>query len=142
MLTFDKVVSEVSDVVLCDSLYARHVPGSGPDIDEDDMAPFLSFARRAAAGEKNFFFSQLYPPEEKYRDNTTTLTASYLIEHVGAKKVPCTQKTCLDTPILYRADMNGFHIYGYAGMTNQDHFNHLYGMHDLLRQTSLNDVKK
>jgi hypothetical protein len=141
LLTFEEIVPLISDVVLCDSLYANHTQGPESDIDDIHIGPFLAFARRAAAGEKTFLFSQLYPPEEKYRNNTTTLTAMYLIEHVGAKKVECKDKTSFGTPILYRADMNGFHVFGYAGMTNQDHFNHLYGMHDLFKLTSLKDAK-
>lgn len=142
LLTFDEIVSLVTDVVLCDSLYAGHVAGPHSELDDMQVAPFLAYARRAAAGEKNLFFSQLYPPEEQYRENGTTLTATYLIEHVGAKKVPTTGKSSRGAAILYRADMNGFHVFGYAGMTNQDHADHLYAMHDLLKQTSLVDVKK
>jgi len=141
ILTFEDVVPHISDVVLCDSLYCRRIGGENSQLDELQMAPFLDFARRAAAGEKNFFFSQLYPPEEKYRGNTTTETASYLITHVGAKKVECNEKTSRGTPIVYRAEMNGFHVYGYSGMTNQDHFEHLFSMHDLLKKTSLPDAK-
>ena len=142
LLTFEEVTDRISDVVLCDSLYAKHVAGLDSELDDLQMQPFVAFARRAAAGEKNLFYSQLYPPEEQYRRNTTTLTAEYLIEHVGARKAACTQKTSLGTPILYRSDMNGFHVLGYSGMTNQDHFDHLYSMHDLLKQTSLKDAKK
>jgi hypothetical protein len=142
LLTYEETTARINDVVLCDSLYARHVAGPDSELDDYQMKPWVEFARRAAAGEKNFFFSQLYPPEEKYRKNTTTLTADYLIQHVGAKKVADTGKTSRGTPILYRSDMNGFHVLGYAGMTNQDHFDHLYAMHDLLKQTSLSDAKK
>jgi len=106
------------------------------------MAPFLAYARRAAAGEKNLFFSQLYPPEEQYRENRTTLTAQYLLERVGPKKAPTTGKTSRGADILYRAEMNGFHVFGYSGMTNQDHADHLYSMHDLLKQTSLKDMTR
>jgi len=141
LLSFQEIVPLISDVVLCDSLYANHVAGPESELDDLQLKPFLDYARLAAAGEKNFVFSQLYPPEEKYRTNTTTLTAAYLMEHVGAKKVDSKEKTSFGTPILYRAGMNGFHVFGYAGMTNQDHFNHLYGMHDLLKLTSLKDAK-
>src|SRR3954471_13229339 len=53
LLSFDEVVSRVTDVVLCDSLYAGHVAGPHSELDEMQMAPFLAYARRAAAGEKN-----------------------------------------------------------------------------------------
>jgi hypothetical protein len=142
ILTFDDVVQHVSDVVLCDSLYCRRIGGENSDLDELQMAPFLDYARRAAAGEKNFFFSQLYPPEEQYRGNTTTQTAEYLIHHVGAKKMPLqNEKTSRGTPVVYKAEMNGFHVFGYSGMTNQDHFEHLFSMHDVMKKTSLPDAK-
>ena len=141
ILTFDDVMTHVSDIVLCDSLYAKRIAGDTSDLDDLQLQPFLDYARRTAAGEKNLFFSQLYPPEERYRGNTTTQTAEYLIDHVGAKKVPANGKTSRGTPIVYRAEMNGFHVYGYAGMTNQDHFDHLFAMHDLMKQTSLADAK-
>jgi hypothetical protein len=123
--------------VLCDSLYAQHVAGPDSELDELQLKPFLEYARLAAKGEKNLFFSQLFPPEEQYRRNTTTLAAQYLIDHVGAKKVETKDKTSRGTPILYRAETKGFHVYGYAGTTNQDHADHLYAMHDLLARTSL-----
>jgi hypothetical protein len=141
ILTFEDITAHVSDVVLCDSLYATRVAGANSELDDLQMAPFLDYARRAAAGEKNFLFSQLYPPEEQYRGNTTTQTALYLIHHVGAKIVQVDEKTSRGIPIVYRADMNGFHVCGYAGMTNQDHFEHLFCMHELLKRTSLDDAK-
>ena len=141
VLTFPDVTEHVTDVVLCDSLYATRIAGANSELDDLQMAPFLDYAKRAAAGEKNFFFSQLYPPEEQYRGNTTTQTAAYLIAHVGAKKVTCNEKTSRGTPIVYRAEMNGFHVFGYSGMTNQDHFEHLFSMHDLMKQTSLDNAK-
>ena len=57
LLTFDDVMTHVTDVVLCDSLYAKRIAGENSEIDDLQMAPFLDYARKAAAGEKNFFFS-------------------------------------------------------------------------------------
>jgi hypothetical protein len=129
----------ITDVVLADSLYARRL--NDTQLDPEQMAPFVAFAKRAANGECIFLFSQLYPQEEKYRTNTTTLAANALIDAVGAERKPSDQVSSRGSKILYRADLKGFHIFGYAGMTNQDHFDHLYGMCDLLRQTSLSDAK-
>ncbi|MCX7018616.1 MAG: hypothetical protein WCK47_11600 [bacterium] len=35
------------------------------------------------------------------------------------------------------ADTGNLHIFGYTGMTNQDHFNHFYAIGDLFKLTSL-----
>jgi hypothetical protein len=128
----------VSDVVLCDSLYARD-KASGK-IDPVAIDPFLRFARRAADGDGVFLFSHLYPPEEQYRGNGTTVCAAFLVDTLGVERKPGGGVSSRGTPILYRADKGNFHVLGYAGMTNQDHFDHFYSAADLLKRTSLSDV--
>jgi hypothetical protein len=125
----------ITDVVLADSLYAKRL--SDTQLDPEQMAPFVAFAKRAANGECIFLFSQLYPPEEKYRTNTTTLAANYLIDQVGAKRKESDTKNSRGAKLVYRADLKGFHVLGYAGMTNQDHFEHFYSVCDLFRETWL-----
>lgn len=127
----------ISDVVLADSLYAPRVEGEPDKLDPEAMAPFLDYARRAASGRCTFWFSQLCPPEERYRTNTTTLAANYLIDRVGAKRQPASSRNSRGATLLYRADLGGFHVLGYAGMTSQDHFDHFYAAGDLIRETSL-----
>jgi hypothetical protein len=129
----------ITDVVLADSLYARRL--SETQLDPQQLAPFLAFAKRAATGECTFLFSHLYPPEEKYRTNTTTLAATYLIEKVGAERKPADVKNTRGAKLLYRADLRGCHVLGYAGMTNQDHFEHFYSVSDLFRETSLTNAE-
>jgi hypothetical protein len=135
LLNQDDLLTSVSDVVLADSLYAQRVSSEGA-IMPASIESFSRFARRAARGECNFWFSQLYPPEEKYRNNTTTLTAKYLIEQTGSEKKPASDTTSRGARVLYRADKRGFHVKGYAGMTTQDHFDHFYGISDLWKQIS------
>ena len=132
----------ITDVVLADSLYAPRLEGKLNTIDPEAMKPFLDYAQRAASGECTFIFSQLYPPKKKHRDNTTTLTAAYLIEKIGAKRTyPKSTYSSRKAKILYRADKGNFHILGYSGMTTQDHFEHFYGIADLYRETSLTNAK-
>jgi hypothetical protein len=130
-------LDRISDVVLADSLYAPRVAGKTNELDPAAMAPFLDYARRASEGKGNFWFSQLFPPEERYRENTTTLAAYYLTDHLHVERHPASGKSSSGAQLLYRADKGNFHVLGYAGMTNQDHFNHFYGISDLLRETSL-----
>jgi hypothetical protein len=129
--------NRMSDVVLLDSLYAPRVAGKADQLDEAAMQPFLEYARRAAAGECNFIYTQLYPPDPQYRTNTTTLTANYLIDHLKIQRTLEPTGNTRPTRLLYRADLKGVHIFGYAGMTNQDHFDHFYHSADVLRMTTL-----
>ena len=130
----------VSDIVLADSLYGARAKDNPNAMDAEAMQPFLEYSRRAAAGGASLWFSHLYPPEEQHRGNTTTLTASYLIDGVGAERTPASGKSTRGQRLLYRADLGNFHILGYAGMTTQDHFEHFYALSDLLEQTSLGDA--
>jgi len=141
ILKHEETLPLVTDVVLADSLYAPRIKETDA-IDTDALAPFLRFCERAARGEVNFFFSQLYPPEEKHRNNTTTLTAAYLISQLGAEKKDTSTTNSIGMQLLYRADKGNFHVLGYSGMTMQDHLNHFYSLSELLAQTSLTPAKK
>jgi hypothetical protein len=133
--------NKTTDLILGDSLYCPFTDTTRTVLDEQQMKPFLDYAIAAAKGKKNLWFTQLYPPEEIYRTNTTTITAQYLIEHTQTAKIPCSEKNALGMEKLYKADNHGLHIYGYAGMYNQDHFNHLYNMAEYYKKTSLANVK-
>ncbi|GAB4317480.1 MAG: hypothetical protein Kow0059_10540 [Candidatus Sumerlaeia bacterium] len=129
----------VSVVVLADSLYGPRVPGREDALEPAPLEPFLRHARRAARGEPGaeFWFTHLYPPEPQYRNNKTTLAASWLIDQVGAGRKAASECNSRGARLLYRADLRGFHVLGYAGMTTQDHFEHFYAFGDLLRATGL-----
>jgi hypothetical protein len=134
-------LDQISDVVLADSLYAPRLAKATNQLDPAAMSPFLNYARRAAVGQGHFFFSHLYPPEMIYRSNTTTLAASYLIDRLQVERRPAHSTNSRNAKLLYRADKGNFHVLGYAGMNNQDHFNHFYGVSDLLRETSLDPIE-
>jgi hypothetical protein len=137
ILQLEEFQDRISDVVLADSLYAPRKKDDPGKLDDAAMAPFLEYARRAADAKCTFWFSQLYPPEQQHRSNTTTFTAAYLIDRIGAERIDTSTTNARGMKLLYRADKGNFHVLGYAGMTNQDHFDHLYHVSDLLRQTSL-----
>jgi hypothetical protein len=139
ILKLKKHRDKIVDVVLADSLYPpRGV--SDPLVLDEALAPFLDYARRAADGRCGFWFSQLYPPQEQFRTNGTTVSARWLIQRSGARLVP-TREQHGKRLLLYRADLRGFHVMGFAGMTNQDHFEHLYNLHELLVETSLETAR-
>lgn len=133
---------QITDVVLADSLYGPRVPGHDDQLVTTATQPFLEFAREAAEADtgKRFFFSQLYPPEEKHRGNTTTIAAYYLTDTLAVKRLPADGQNSRGAKLLYRADKGGFHVLGYIGMTTQDHFEHYYAIADLWKLTSLTDV--
>ena len=131
----------ISDVVLADSLYAPRVKNNENKLDPAAMEPFLNYARRATAGKCNFIFSHLYPPLAEHRGNTTTLAANYLIDQLGIKRKPAEERIAEGIQIAYKAESNGFHVFGYTGMTTQDHFEHLYKASHLLKLTSLAPAK-
>jgi hypothetical protein len=142
LLRQEPVVARVSDVVLLDSLYAPRVGENKDQLDPAAMQPFVDFASRAAEGRAMFFFTQLYPPLEQHRGNTTTLAASFVIDALKLERKPAGSgnHNSRGAKLLYRAQKNGCHILGYAGMTNQDHFEHLYGAADVWKLTSLQDA--
>jgi hypothetical protein len=127
----------ITDVVLADSLYAGRVEGTSDTLKADDMAPFVDAARRAAGGRMTFLFSHLYPPEARYRNNTTTLAADYLLSATRTRRVAAHGTNAAGAQLAYRARKGKLTILGYSGMTTQDHFNHFYALSDLLRETSL-----
>ncbi len=106
---------------------------------EDQLTAFLSFARDASMGKKRMWFTHLYPPEQKYRDNTTTRTASYLIDQLKGARVEQNETNPLGMVLLYSCDVGDFHVRGYSGMTHQDHFNHFYNLTEYLARVSFGD---
>jgi hypothetical protein len=137
ILRHEQFRNSISDVVLLDSLYAPRVPGKSDQLVDEAMQPFLDFARRATSGQCIFIYTHLYPPLAEHRSNTTTLTANYLIDRLKVNRTIEPEGNARPTPLLYRAEKMGFHVLGYAGMTNQDHFDHFYNAADVLRMTSL-----
>lgn len=141
ILRHPQYLNKFSDIILADSLYGKM---EGVDkMDPFAMEPFIAYARMAVEGKCSLFFSHLYPPDDQaqYRTNTTTLAAGELIETFGLEPLPDGTKTSRGSLIIYRAEKNGLHIYGYAGMTTQDHFEHFYAICDLIRKTSFMDAK-
>ena len=127
----------ITDLVLADSLYAPRARGDTNALDPVVVKPFVEFARRAVNGKACFVFSHLYPPDPQYRHNTTTLAAEFLLRELKVAKASAGSRNMRGAELLYRAEHSGFHVLGYAGMTNQDHFDHFYALADLLRITSL-----
>ena len=137
ILKHTNLFERVNGVMLADSLYAPRSSSKTNMLEPSAMEPFLNYARRATEGKCEFWFTHLFPPEEKYRDNTTTLAANYLIEKLQAGRLPAKSRNSQGAFALYRSDKGSFHVIGYEGMDTQDHFDHFYALSDLLKATAL-----
>ena len=132
--------ARITDLVLADSLYCAYEdPQTRSRLRVEQLTTFLSFARDASMGKKRMWFTHLYPPEQKYRDNTTTRTASYLIDQLKGARVEQNETNRLGMVLLYSCDVGDFHVRGYSGMTHQDHFNHFYNLTEYLARISFAD---
>jgi hypothetical protein len=117
----------VSDVVLADSLYAGYIEGS-KDVEPSDMTSFAQFAELAAEGKRSMWITHSSEFPGSYA--STTETADYLIDHVGAERVPSTPgasgaETGFGLNLISSADLKGFHVRGYSGDANEAHGLHL-----------------
>lgn len=136
------VAPKIRDVLLADSLYAPRVSKSDDRIVTRSLGNVVEFAKRAATpgSGRSFVFTHLYPPEPKYRGNGTSQTAAHVIAQAGLPKQEVSgpeHRGCRGTQYLYRAEKGNARVIGVAGMTTQDHFEHLYGMADLLRMSAI-----
>ncbi len=129
----------IQGIILADSLYAgfEGTTRSIETLRKDQMEPFLRFSGEAAKGKKEFWFTQLYPPKPEHRNNTTTLTAEYLITHLRLKKEERNHRNSLGMVLAYSAERRNAHILGYDGMTTQDHFNHLYNLSEYFKSLKI-----
>ena len=135
LLKLEPIRARVTDVILADSLYPPRGTTDAAKIDAV-LGPIADFATWATKGECTFLYTQLYPPEPQYRGNSSTVAAMWLIDRIGGKRIDCDEM--IDgRRALYHVDEGNLHITGFAGMLNQDHFDHLYHAAWLFKQTSI-----
>lgn len=129
----------VTDIVLADSLYAAYAKADGHNVvDPADMAPFVPFADRAARGKATMWITHSAVIPGTYA--STAETADFLIERVGANRVPAGGEDAPGLELTSSADLNGFHVRGYAGDTGPDHMRHLHALAVWLSRTSLDPL--
>ncbi len=119
----------IDAVVAADSIYAGLVDGASERrVDPRDMAPFLAFARRAAAGNAIFVLAHSAQPTPYA---STTETADYLLTELG---IPRTAAPIVgDDPfaVVSQADRSGFVVFGHAGDGKEAHLHHLRALEQL-----------
>ena len=129
----------VTDIVLADSLYAGYVKADGRNaVDPGNMAPFVPFAELAAKSRTTMWITHSALIPGTYA--STAETADYLIAKVGAKRIPAGGEDAPDLKLTSKADLNGFHVRGYAGTEGADHMRHLHALGVWLSRTSLSPL--
>ncbi|MBI4957333.1 MAG: hypothetical protein HY908_35315 [Myxococcales bacterium] len=113
----------VDAIVLLDSLYASYADRSTRTVDTEQLAPWLAFAERAAAGRRFLFesFSAIEP--ETYA--STGEVARYLVGAVGASLRPVERGHAYGFELRERLDQGAYHVRGYAGRDEAAHCAHL-----------------
>ncbi len=122
----------VDSVVLLDGLHSGYST-SGGTLNELQLAPFVWFAREAAARRRFFYVSHssIIPPGYA----STTETANYLISEVGGRPSPSGPRGTdpLGLDLLSWYVRGNFHVRGYAGNAPEDHCAQLALYRDVVR---------
>lgn len=138
ILKQDRYVALIRRVILADSLYAgwdpaTTQPGATSRPAAENMKPFEKFLKLAAEGKKTFVLTHSHVPTA-YAN--TVATAAWIIDLVGAQKVPTPPGSLPATldpqfPLLYRADKGHLHIWGYGGEDLHAHLTHVRHIADI-----------
>jgi hypothetical protein len=118
-------------IVLLDSLYARYKTGPrGRVVREpayERIEPWVPFAQAAAKGQKTFLVTYSDVPTPTYANSADT--AKGLAHAVGAPIQPVAANSNPassdpDYPLIRRADLGRFYVWGYAGKDQKAHLTH------------------
>ncbi|BDC49950.1 hypothetical protein F183_A22660 [Bryobacterales bacterium F-183] len=110
----------VHGVVLADSMHA----GYGEE--EQDIGPFVEFAKEAAAGRKQFVIthSEVFPGTYM----STTETAGYVLQQLGLKRRAVLEWGPLGMQQVCEVHAGGLRVLGFAGNSAPDHMDHLFAL--------------
>lgn len=128
--------SRVHAVMLADSLHAGYAADVvGPrtadlPVDESSLAPFIGFARDAAASRKRLIVnhSEVFPGTYA----STTETADLLLRHLGLTRRPVLRQGPVGMQNLSEAMRGEFYLRGFAGNSAPDHMDHFYALGEYL----------
>jgi hypothetical protein len=125
LLKAPEFAESIDALVLADSLHAGH------ESMEQDLAPFLALARRAAAGQTRFLLlhSEVFPGTYA----STTETADWLLEQLNLKRRPVLRWGPLGTQQVSEAKTGKFEARGFAGNSAPDHMDFLHALETWLR---------
>ena len=113
----------IDAVILLDGLHTGYDNAAQHTLKVPQIEPFMTYAKRAAAG-KAFMFvshSSIIPPGYA----STTETTSYLIAQLGGKPVKVKKEDVLGLDMIRKYDKSNFHVRGYTGDDKPDHCAHI-----------------
>jgi hypothetical protein len=113
----------IDAVVLLDSVHAGYADESKGLLKENQLEPFVQFARKATKSNKFMFLSHssIIPPGYA----STAETAGFIIEQVNGKQKKASRKDVLGLDMFTRYDRGDFHVRGYTGDDKPDHCAHI-----------------
>jgi hypothetical protein len=124
---------EIGSLLTADSLYATTAADGTPD--DSQMVDYKTFAQMAKNGQKTFLFSHSQVPTYTYE--TTGECGDELMQYLGISPTAYTANG-LGTLNYYRhAQTGNFRLWGAAGMTGDDHLEHLRYIGDFLEELPL-----
>lgn len=128
LLRVPEYADRIDAVLAADSLYASTAADGTPE--DDQMAPYLAYARRAIAGEKTLILTHTDVPTPTYE--STRETADELLAGLGLQAEPVDKRGL--GPIRYtrHASAGRFTLWGAAGATGEDHMAHLRRLEEWL----------
>jgi hypothetical protein len=130
-LSWSRIAERVDAVLLADGMHAAFKTGRGHEVDDLRMAPFLSWAKRAEAGER--LMAVTHSSIETYGYASTTETSAYLLSHLGLEAHRATLATSRPAmSMLSRADDHDLHVMAFAGNNTDAHADHLLALGDTL----------
>lgn len=116
--------SQITDLVLADTLYAGYVTNDGRRVVMPaHIKDFVRFARRAAAGDVVMVLthSQLVPGGYA----STIETADDILDALELKRTPASGADATGMTLLSTAAKDGFMLRSYEGTAGPDHMKHL-----------------
>ncbi|MCO6475657.1 MAG: hypothetical protein J5I94_03505 [Phaeodactylibacter sp.] len=132
-----EAAGRIDGILLLDGLHCSYVPegkvmAEGGMIDSTQMAPFLDWAKLAAAGEKSFLIthSSVFPGAYA----STTETAEYLLQTLGIGRQPRLAEGPMGMQQTSVAGRGKFRVISFAGNSAPDHIDHYHGMWAFLEE--------
>lgn len=120
----------VDSIVLMDALHAGY--GDNRTVKNEDLEPFLAFARRAMNRQKRLIYthSEVYPGTFA----STTETADWLLTQLQLRRTRVLKWGPQGVQQLSNVQNGHLWIGGFAGNSAPDHVDHLHGMAAWLRR--------
>ncbi len=131
LISDPEATARIDGILLMDGLHCSYVPegkvmAEGGMIDSTQMAPFLDWAKLAAAGEKSFLIthSSVFPGAYA----STTETAEHLLQTLGIGRLPMLAEGPMGMQQTSVAGRGKFGVLSFAGNSAPDHVDHYHGM--------------